>query len=818
MLTIAVALSAWVQLAVLPPYTRTATAEPGEVLDQIVCGKTLVVSARGSISAYSLPSLSSKWSVPVKGHIFDLSLATDGATVFAKRNSPDDKDADLIAINVSSGKRVWSVPKTGFGPALGISGNRLFVSLKEGSVSAIDKSTRKSLWTRKVAPKRDNGTGLGWSPDAIVVAGNRAIVSGDGLVLGLNVATGAVVWQRNAAGAALEHGSGVVAIRETQDRFTILDAATGKELWHKDGGFDSAVLGESLVVQSNNRIEAFGLRSGKAIWTMPIERLNSFDAVSLTVVGDVLYVFGAEIGIAIDKSGKTLWSVHADVMLDEPFWDDGVSLLTTGERAIRAYRRGPMPPLPVTQEQRVHLAVRMVKERDKLDGAEWIRLGQLGDDAFVPVFETFLKADKSEATRDANVYRLWAALLAVTTPARTAQIIKTYEGLVLDDENGSALLTLLGEKGDQNLVIPMLLKALDEQQDNLEEAADRAGNAFYYIAQSDHPLAVEYMLSVLEDEEVDGLARRLAYLNLAHTGGKEGIASVLAHRKSDKLLPSLLERLQLDQATSGDKWDDPHMLETKRDAAGREWGLFTSGIMGNHFDLWVAERVDGKWGNPVFSGVPGSNRFKFHGQGEADPKLNGKSAEQLEKGAWFTEIVGNVSLTLDTDSDGLTNVMEKRLATDPQNADSDGDGKPDGTDAWPLVASRVLSEDEQVMAAVFQAVFQFEERKCPILVMTYSATKPFEMAGFGGQAFWIDASKNQGYSSPLTEHTSNGTSAAVFNYDEDRESATVVRWDKDHKEATVVLADITTHVSGQLFKVRVRKFGNDWLPVGADIR
>src|SRR5882724_6523784 len=45
-------------------------------------------------------------------------------------------------------------------------------------------------------------------------------------------------------------------------------------------------------------------------------------------------------------------------------------------------------------------------------------------------------------------------------------------------------------------------------------------------------------------------------------------------------------------------------------------------------------------------------------------------------------------LTRDTDGDGLTDLAEERLLTDPRRPDSDGDGIPDGRDPLPLVPWR----------------------------------------------------------------------------------------------------------------------------------
>jgi hypothetical protein len=43
----------------------------------------------------------------------------------------------------------------------------------------------------------------------------------------------------------------------------------------------------------------------------------------------------------------------------------------------------------------------------------------------------------------------------------------------------------------------------------------------------------------------------------------------------------------------------------------------------------------------------------------------------------------------DSDADGLTDVLEEKLHTDPQNADTDGDGISDGDDDFPQVSARL---------------------------------------------------------------------------------------------------------------------------------
>ncbi|MBV8515964.1 MAG: hypothetical protein JO197_01050 [Acidobacteria bacterium] len=60
-------------------------------------------------------------------------------------------------------------------------------------------------------------------------------------------------------------------------------------------------------------------------------------------------------------------------------------------------------------------------------------------------------------------------------------------------------------------------------------------------------------------------------------------------------------------------------------------------------------------------------------------------------------------LTRDSDGDGLTDLLEERLTTDPRDADTDGDGMADGVDALPRVAvAAEATPAAEVLAAVIK--------------------------------------------------------------------------------------------------------------------
>lgn len=193
---------------------------------------------------------------------------------------------------------------------------------------------------------------------------------------------------------------------------------------------------------------------------------------------------------------------------------------------------------------------------------------------------------------------------------------------------------------------------------------------------------------------------------------------------------------------------------------GDQWAVFVHEFYGRSNDVWLARGRGGAWEEFLFTG----RRFGGHagysevGKGACDlvveadrivlkppdpaakaevdklekqmqdPKLDDKARQALYKR--YGEISGKVrgaldrqidlplaDLRRDADSDGMLDLVEKRLGSDPARADSDGDGVPDGKDAAPLARPAASAGDrQQILQLLFAALFAGDPDPTPILV------------------------------------------------------------------------------------------------------
>jgi outer membrane protein assembly factor BamB len=208
------------------------------------------------------------------------SPVVSGDRVFVHTRTSDRDQEAVTAYELSSGRQIWrqvydapyavnpAARSHGKGPKSTplLAGGRLFTFGISGILSAWDSKTGRLIWRKDfkkdfAATSPDYGTGM--SP---VLAGAHLIVHaggpGNGAMLGIDPATGAVKWSWKADGPAYsspvlaEIGGVRQVITQSQRHVVGLAAATGQPLWQipftteYDQNIVTPVVSNDLVVYS----------------------------------------------------------------------------------------------------------------------------------------------------------------------------------------------------------------------------------------------------------------------------------------------------------------------------------------------------------------------------------------------------------------------------------------------------------------------------------------------------------------------------------------------------------------------------------------
>ena len=202
-----------------------------------------------------------------------------------------------------------------------ISGTRLIVHTRQGNrelLTAFDLASGKQLWQDGVdAPYIMNPAAIGHGPgpkSTPLVAGGRVFTLGiTGIFSAHDLATGKLLWRKDApkappefgtATSPIADGTSVIAFLGGMDAgaLTAMDAATGavKWRWTGDGpAYASPILAtiggmRQVITQSQTRVLGFAATDGKLLWEVPLKTPHEQNSVTPLVVNDVVIVAGLE--------------------------------------------------------------------------------------------------------------------------------------------------------------------------------------------------------------------------------------------------------------------------------------------------------------------------------------------------------------------------------------------------------------------------------------------------------------------------------------------------------------------------------------------
>ncbi len=246
--------------------------------------------------------------------------------------------ADLNAVDVNSGRRLWQ--HRAFG--VGIAGAAVVVDdlvvfgTDAGQVIALDKSDGSTVWSSERLTRIESGLGT----DGTRVYSAHV----DGSIFALNVLDGSIAWRFRTDDAFV--GGPAVADHTvyavTDSGLTVaLDAETGEALWRssKDAWVQSApaVAGNLLVVTSREGpVYALDATTGEEVWRF-LARAGIRRSAS--IAGNAVY-FGDEHGVVYSlegSDGSLRWRfLTGDPIESTPAIHDGIVYIGSNDDSIYA--------------------------------------------------------------------------------------------------------------------------------------------------------------------------------------------------------------------------------------------------------------------------------------------------------------------------------------------------------------------------------------------------------------------------------------------------------------------------------------------------
>ena len=217
------------------------------------------------------------------------------------------------------GRLRWDVHRLGLRDVAPRLGPELVLAAIDDGLAAFARSDGSKLWD----------TGLAERANTPVIAGRLAVTSTwEGAVVGLDLATGTVVWRVALPGPALgppatDGATVVVAWDRTDLRIggaVAFDASTGRQRWAAPlpgGGISAPALtstGSAVMVAGDLAAHGLDIASGDDLWRTPVEGAGSPEVPPLAVGGGSVLV-GHRLGgldLLDATTGRRTWTVATD--------------------------------------------------------------------------------------------------------------------------------------------------------------------------------------------------------------------------------------------------------------------------------------------------------------------------------------------------------------------------------------------------------------------------------------------------------------------------------------------------------------------------
>jgi len=714
-----------------------------------------------------------------------------------------------------------------------LAGGILYCLFELNRLAAIDIATGKRLWERQITLSPDEHKRKFIDIDLNAVGNSLFIKNSYKEMLCVNTASGETRWKLtlNSSYPSYTIDSKRFYLLH-DDKITALNIDNGRKEWEftSENRIENRMIStENLVVfiGKNGFIYALAAENGSISWSQKLPPAKYRISCELFLMdGSIILTLSNRL-LAFDLKGNRLWEFDNSAGYIAGISSlEGGYLINTGHALIR-YEEGEPPALPDTVEGKKALAEKLVSRFDDLDDDEDNTLTTLGDQAFdallslvkkhLSLYEKAALDVKSRTNDIAEQYNYISkeyskfnnaifALQKVITPKHTTQLFSLLS-IAKNPKSMYKILFLLSEKGDDKITAPYFIKEIKKLRN---EKDDLFYVALHALENSSNKAAVDFMIDKLSDPKASKAIREAAYLNLGRTGGERGVRAVIKARDESRTIPSLDDFArfdQLDMTVNKNIEGDPdnRLMQLMTDSKGDLWGIVSSSVLGSFLDLWLLKSDGRKWKQAFFAG-----------------SLTDSSDITIES---MIDSIDSTGIPKDSDKDGWTDLVEKRLGTDPNNKDTDGDGLIDSEDKNPLAIPRPLNEEEKVLRAAFEARYCFSSGdgyKTPCLVDLPEGVQPFEFYGFN----WVIIPQVKGTESPLAKYRTlilhRGMAVVYFgrprndfdgNATPETRGRDFILWNADRTEARLSISTHYGSLNAAGYDIHLKKFGDEWIVI-----
>ncbi len=668
----------------------------------------------------------------------------------------------VTALNSSDGRAVWRTqlakPDWNYRidePCFNISLYRKLavIQIGAGRIDTVRLADGKQLWTwqSRESPDPQEGESRGIA----IRTGVAYVVTTNKDLTAFDIPTGRIKWKRSATSNGYTTRPVFIAggrlIMGLADSLVAIDSDSGRTVWYVNSGSLQDVISPTHSAVTTPKEKRPRSGAGSFLATVSAFPLINRKPQTFRSVGAV------ETVVAIDPlTGAERWRAQPleGFRMETLCVDDDKYYFSIGEW-ILCLEIGEPDPLPSSEPSREALAKRIVDEEMSSqilrDDSRYhgdltetrlkiIRLGKSSVPALLAVVRDWVAKDSQHPKADKYTFFAPKPILPALdllldicqsdTPIYLARELDRSKEPATRFEIAKTLIRF----GDTR-ALPALFRFAKGESEEPNSRLD----ALYFVCHgvSNKPSkeasalknqVTEYLLRALRDSTSPDWLGRFARIELQNDRGLVARKAALSGRNRTgefKLMPSVstLKRLGPYQQAPAPIGFPAEFKSAAmaRDANGIWWAAFYCRYLGGPYDLWFVHSKDRQvWEQPAF-GLDLQGRCSPWGLPMEDAVSMSISNARIDF-LWREFIVKHASggerdvrhrdsvdigqLYADADHDGVPDLVERAIGTDPRNPDTNGNGIPDGRDRSPAFTPHKRSEEEAIYQAVLEALSQ----------------------------------------------------------------------------------------------------------------